>query len=110
MGDSEQTITDGKTLMGLVTGATRWDFNRDAVDSDDAGVFVDRLYGKLKFSLMNWRKYVDKDREMSEVGLTQDIDEVRNNGYTLVASIVRRKSAGPDSAESFNAYLRLVKS
>lgn len=104
------TITDGKTLMELVTGASWWDFQRDEVESEDAAAYVDRLYGTLLFSLKNWKRFVDEDRTRSELGMTMDLAEIKRNGYSLVASVVQRKSAGPAGAAApFNAVLRFVK-
>ena len=105
-----ERITDGKALMDLVTGATRWDFHRDAVDSEDASVHVDRLYGTILFSLKNWKRYFDEDRRRSEEGLTKELAEIGSNGYSLVAAVTPRKSSGPGAGgEQFHAVLRIVK-
>jgi hypothetical protein len=106
----DETITEGKTLMELVTGAAWWDFQRDEVDSDDAGAYVDQLYGKLLFSLKNWNRYVEEDRRRSERGLTMDLAEIKGNGFSLVASVTARKSAPQaGGGGQFNAVLRIVK-
>jgi len=109
MEDRTTRITDGKALMDIVTGATRWEFNRDEVDSEDAGAYVDRLYGTILYSLRNWKKYFEQDRRQTEVGLTMELAEIKSNGYSLVASVIYRKSSAPEANADFNAVLRIVK-
>ncbi|MGE5247845.1 MAG: hypothetical protein ACM3L8_05820 [Verrucomicrobiota bacterium] len=103
-------VTDGKALMNLVTRATRWDFVRDEVESEDAGDYVDRLYGTIQFSLRNWNKYFDEDRGRSEAGLTNDLAEIRKHGYSVIAVVTPRKAPGPDGeTEKFSVVLKVVK-
>lgn len=103
-------VTDGKALMNLVTRATRWDFIRDEVESEDAGDYVDRFYGTLQFSLRNWKKYFEEDRQRSEAGLTNDLEEIRKHGYSVVAVVTPRKSPGPaGETDRFSVVLKVVK-
>jgi len=112
MESSQERIADGKTLMEILTGAAWWDFNRDAVESDDEGDYIDRLHGMMTFSLKNWNRYFDEDRTRSEEGLTAELAELRKIGYSLVASIIQRKTGpgAPAGGETpFNAFLTIVK-
>jgi len=112
MESGQQRIADGKTLMEILTGAAWWDFSRDEVESDDDGDYIDRLYGMMAFSLKNWNRYFDEDRKRSEEGLTAELAELRKVGYSLMASIVRRKAGAdaPAGGETpFNAFLTIVK-
>ncbi len=109
MENRKEKITDGKELMEIVTGAAWWELNRDEVEPGDAEVYIDKLYGKIIFSLKNWSRYFDEDRNNSEIGLTMDIEDIKKFGYSLVASITYRKAADPKAEQQFNAALRIVK-
>jgi hypothetical protein len=109
MDERKERITDGKALMDIVTGASWWDFNRDAVESEEDGVYVDRLYGKILYSLKNWNKFFDEDRKQTEMGLTMYLAEMKDIGYSLVAFVTTREPADPAGANRINAVLRVVK-
>jgi hypothetical protein len=109
MEEGKERITDGETLMDIVTAASWWDFKREEVESDEDGVYVDRLYGTILYSLKNWKKFMDEDRKQAELGLTMDLAEIKKCGYSLVASVTSRKSADPAAPSRINAVLSVVK-
>ncbi len=108
----EIEIKDGKTLLYIVFGANRWEFEK--IDGDEMDIpeiaqgCLTRLMSTTTYLLKNWKRIHDVDRAMGEAGLTQEIGSVKSYGYSLKGIISYRRMPEVADARKYNAFLRIV--
>jgi len=114
MTTEEFDITDGKKLLYLVFGASRWEFERIEIGTMEippvAEGCLDRIRGTLLYLLKNWKNIHADDRAMGMEGITRDIRAVKESGFFIrgVKSYNAVARPGDANAGSYVAYLKIL--
>ena len=103
MNTEEFDITDGKKLLYLVFGASRWEFERIEEGTiaipPDAEVCLERIRSTVFYLLKFWKDIPADDRAMGEAGITQDLVEVKNYGFSIRGTKRYGVGGRPDGAD-----------
>lgn len=115
MNFEEFDINDGKKLLYLVFGANRWEFERIEEGTmeipEAAQGCLERMRDTIYYLLRNWKHIAAEDRALGEVGLTQDIQEVKRYGFSItgIKNYGYGTRAGSEDRRKYTAYLRILK-
>ncbi len=109
----EIEIKNGKVLMYILFGATRWEFEKLPEEGEHLPEFVEgcltRMVTHVRYLTKTWGKIPVEDREMAAIGITQEIESVKSCGYSIQGIKSYRKTQGSDDARNYSAYLRIIK-
>ncbi|MCL1925952.1 MAG: hypothetical protein FWF95_02310 [Syntrophorhabdaceae bacterium] len=114
MNTEEFDITDGKKLLYLVFGASRWEFERIEEGSmaipGNVETCLEHIRSTLFYLLKNWKNIHVDDRAMAMDGITLALREMKESGFTILG--IKRYGIGgrPDDREvgRYAAYLRIL--
>ena len=109
----EFDITDGKKLLYLVFGASRWEFERIEEGTmeipAEAESCLERIRSTAFYLLKNWKNIPADDRAMGEAGITQDLLEVKSRGFSIRGIKSYGMRLNEPDARRYTAYLRILK-
>jgi hypothetical protein len=109
MDSRKVAITDGKGLLNLLLGAKRWELEKDEAASEEASGCVTKMNCTICFLLKNWNRIHGVDKAMGESGLTQDIADVKSNGYSVIGFVNYGRPTADGAARNYNVVLKVVK-
>jgi len=112
MNSEEVDIQNGKTLLYVLFGASRWDFQRideaETLPSEVEG-YLERLRGAAMYLMKNWKQIHPEDRSMGEAGITEDISLIRSSGFSIVGTLTYGMSGESGDLRKYNALLRIAR-
>ena len=115
MSTEEFDITDGKKLLYLVFGASRWDFERIEIGTmyipGNVESCLEHVRSTTFYLLKNWKIIHADDRSMAMDGITRALREMKESGFSIMG--IKRYGIGvrPGDTEvgKYAAYLRILK-
>jgi len=115
MSTEEFDVTDGKKLLYLVFGASRWDFERVEIGTMDIPPSVECCLEHVRstafYLLKNWKNIHADDRSMAMEGITLALREMKESGFSIKG--IKRYGIGGRPGDTdvgkYTAYLRILK-
>ena len=110
----EFEITDGKKLLYLVSGASRWDFERIEIGTIEIQPVtegcLDLIRATTYYLLKNWKNIHANDRAQALEGMTHWIKEIKESGLSIRGTKMYSVAGKPgdNNPGSYVAYLKIV--
>ena len=115
MTTEEFDITDGKKLLYIVFGASRWEFERVEIGTMDIPPTIEGCLEIIRattfYLLKHWKDIHAEDRAIALDGITHALNEIKESGF-YIKGIKRYEISGmSDSVEAgeYAAYLKIIK-